>query len=309
MLSKIWRRGLHSLPLGRLPLRPALTHSKDEEPANSPLRGSLCRRLRTSGSRRTRPAADVGPLLRGIQALRSDNQSRKDGCTPPTWTILPPPPPSPLTTNHLPKLNISNIWGATYPVMAPWTEKLTLESARQVRRWAVSAIECSANITSIYLRKWRSTMPWFFSPSSMVVRRGHCIAGISRNWSSSICELSAPSWESGGRTTSPIWRSSIKLSPPVQRPSSSRPNFDGLDTRSEWMCVGCSDAWCTGNQGRPKLQYKDTVKANLQWCHINLRDLEGYAMDRPKWRCSVHRATANFEEAWCLKLTADRETL
>ena len=27
--------------------------------------------------------------------------------------------------------------------------------------------------------------------------------------------LSAPSWESGGRTTSPIWRSSIKLSPPA----------------------------------------------------------------------------------------------
>ena len=29
------------------------------------------------------------------------------------------------------------------------------------------------------------------------------------------------------------------------------------------------------NQGRPKLRYKDTVKANLQWCHINPRDLEG----------------------------------
>ena len=28
------------------------------------------------------------------------------------------------------------------------------------------------------------------------------------------------------------------------------------------------------NQGRPKLQYKDMVKANLQWCHIDPRYLE-----------------------------------
>ena len=61
------------------------------------------------------------------------------------------------------------------------------------------------------------------------------------------------------------------------------------------------------NQGRPKLRYKDTVKTNLQWCHMNARDLEGYAMDRPKWRGSVHRAAANFEEARCQKLTAARE--
>ena len=139
--------------------------------------------------------------------------------------------------------------------MVPWTEKLTLESARQVRRWVVSAIECSAKTTSAYLRNWRSTMPWFFPPSSMVVRRGHCIAGISRNWSSSTCELSAPSWESGGTTTSPIWRSSIKLSLPAQRPPPSRPNFDGLDTWFEWRSVGCRDAWCTGNS-RPTKETK-----------------------------------------------------
>ena len=40
------------------------------------------------------------------------------------------------------------------------------------------------------------------------------------------------------------------------------------------------------NQGRPKLRYKDTVKANPQWCHINPRDLAGYARDRPKWQGS-----------------------
>ena len=61
------------------------------------------------------------------------------------------------------------------------------------------------------------------------------------------------------------------------------------------------------NQSRPKLRYEDTVKANLQWCQINPRDLQGYTMDRPKWQGSVHRATGNFEEARCQKLTAARE--
>ena len=60
------------------------------------------------------------------------------------------------------------------------------------------------------------------------------------------------------------------------------------------------------NHSRPKLRYKDTAKANLQWCHINPGDLEGYAMDRPKWRGSVHRAAANFKEARCQKLPAAR---
>ena len=124
---------------------------------------------------------------------------------------------------------------------------LDREIDNRIKRWAVPAIQCSANTTSPYLRNWRSTMLWFFHPSSVVVRRGHCIAGISRNWSSSTCKLSTPSWESGGRTTSPIWRSSIKLSPPAQRPPSSRPNFNGLDMWFEWRSVGCWDAWCTGN--------------------------------------------------------------
>ena len=34
------------------------------------------------------------------------------------------------------------------------------------------------------------------------------------------------------------------------------------------------------NQGRPKLRYKDTVKVNLQWLHINPRDLKGYVIGR-----------------------------
>ena len=45
------------------------------------------------------------------------------------------------------------------------------------------------------------------------------------------------------------------------------------------------------NLYRPKLRYKDTVKANLQWCHLNPRDLEGYAMDRPKCCCQLRRGS------------------
>ena len=65
-------------------------------------RGSLRRKLCTNVPRRIRPATDAGPLLRSIQALQQNNQSRKDGGAPPTCTILPLPTPSPLTTNHLP---------------------------------------------------------------------------------------------------------------------------------------------------------------------------------------------------------------
>ena len=61
------------------------------------------------------------------------------------------------------------------------------------------------------------------------------------------------------------------------------------------------------NQGRPKLRYKDTVKANLQWRHIKPRELEERAMDRPVWRVSIHKAASNFEKARSQKLTAARE--
>ena len=98
--------GLHLLPLGWLPLQPALTHSKDKQPANSPPSGSLCQRLRTSGLCRTRSTADAGLLLQGIQALRPDNQSRKDGGAPPTCTILPHP--STITTDEKPLANVEH---------------------------------------------------------------------------------------------------------------------------------------------------------------------------------------------------------
>ena len=52
------------------------------------------------------------------------------------------------------------------------------------------------------------------------------------------------------------------------------------------------------NQGRPKLRYKDTVKANFQWCHIKPKELEERAMDRPKWRASTHKAAAGAIEEY-----------
>jgi len=61
------------------------------------------------------------------------------------------------------------------------------------------------------------------------------------------------------------------------------------------------------NQGRPKLRYKDTVKANIQWCHVKPKKLEERAMDRSDWRASTHKAAANYEEARRRKLTSARE--
>ena len=74
----------------------------------------------------------------------------------------------------------------------------------------------------------------------------------------------------------------------------------------EWRSVGCQDAWYTGNSRPAKETKVDQIcgiktrtKPISSGGHINPWDLEGYAMDRPKWRGSVHRAAANFEEARC----------
>ena len=85
-LSVTWRKCLHSLSFEQLPLRPASSRYQNKEPAQSPPRSPLCRRLCTSGPHRIRPAADAGPLLKRLQALRPDSQSRQDEGAPPTWT-------------------------------------------------------------------------------------------------------------------------------------------------------------------------------------------------------------------------------
>ena len=61
------------------------------------------------------------------------------------------------------------------------------------------------------------------------------------------------------------------------------------------------------NRGRPRLRFKDTVKANVQWCHIAPKEMEERAMDRPKWKASVRKAAVNCEKARRQKLTAARE--
>ena len=35
------------------------------------------------------------------------------------------------------------------------------------------------------------------------------------------------------------------------------------------------------HQGRQKKQYKDTVKASLQWCKLKLKELEEAAIEKP----------------------------
>ena len=107
MLSKNRRRGSTFVTAGTTPFRPSSTHSKNVEPENCPTRGSLCWWLRTNDQARTRTAADAGPLLRGIQALRPDNQTRKDECSPLTWTILTPPPPN-ITLDDKPLANVEH---------------------------------------------------------------------------------------------------------------------------------------------------------------------------------------------------------
>ena len=61
------------------------------------------------------------------------------------------------------------------------------------------------------------------------------------------------------------------------------------------------------NQGCPKLRYKDTVKANIQWCHDKPKELLESATDGPKWRALIHKAATNYEEAQHQKLTAATE--
>ena len=61
------------------------------------------------------------------------------------------------------------------------------------------------------------------------------------------------------------------------------------------------------SKGRPRLRFKDTVKANIQWCPIVPKEMEEHARDRPKWKASVRKAAANSETARRQKLSVARE--
>ena len=63
------------------------------------------------------------------------------------------------------------------------------------------------------------------------------------------------------------------------------------------------------NQDRPKLRYKNTVKANLQWCHINPRDWRDMPWIDQNGETRLNRTAANFEGARCQNsLLPERET-
>ena len=61
------------------------------------------------------------------------------------------------------------------------------------------------------------------------------------------------------------------------------------------------------HQGRQKKRYKDSVKANPQWCNIKPKDLESCAGDRLLWRARVRQATTSFEDARSQRLATARE--
>ena len=59
------------------------------------------------------------------------------------------------------------------------------------------------------------------------------------------------------------------------------------------------DSTGKGNRGtgRPKLRYKDSLKANLKRCHIDTVTWEKQAADRSKWRTTINTKVTETEEA------------
>ena len=49
--------------------------------------------------------------------------------------------------------------------------------------------------------------------------------------------------------------------------------------------------------GRPKLRYKDSLKANLKRCHIDTVTWEKQAADRSKWRITINTKVTETEKA------------
>ncbi|GFS24612.1 hypothetical protein ElyMa_005161500 [Elysia marginata] len=66
-----------------------------------------------------------------------------------------------------------------------------------------------------------------------------------------------------------------------------------------WLMYGELQAG-NKNQSRPNLRWIDTVKANVQWLHIQLKILGTTTTDSLKWRVSA----TNPDNAQCQKITA-----
>ncbi|XP_072171913.1 uncharacterized protein [Diadema setosum] len=62
------------------------------------------------------------------------------------------------------------------------------------------------------------------------------------------------------------------------------------------------------NQGRPKKRYKDNLKANLKWAHLQPREFKTAAVDRYRWRALTKKAVTAFEVncRQCLAVARER---
>ena len=139
-------------------------------------------------------------------------------------------------------------------------------------------------------------MLWFSPPSSTVVRRGHCIVDTSRSYGLSTCEFFSSilgiNWQD--RITNLEALDSANSTSIKSMRIKAQLRWVGHVIRMEQFLMPRRLMYgelqlSKRNQGRPKLRYKDTVKANLQWCHIKPKELEERAMDRPKWRASTRK--------------------
>lgn len=61
------------------------------------------------------------------------------------------------------------------------------------------------------------------------------------------------------------------------------------------------------NQGRPMKRYKDNVKANLQGCNLEPKELVERASYWPRWRITIHVAAITFEDSRRQNLTAAKD--
>ena len=173
-------RCLHSLSFGRLFLRSASSRCQSKEPAESPPRRRLCRRLCTGGPHRIRPAADAGPLLKRFQALRPDSQSRQDEGAPPTCTKHPPPAPNTVIDNT-PHGNVDHFihLGSTISCDDSLDKEIVtrISNASQALGKLRNRVLNQHNIR--LLTELKSTMLWFSPPSFTVVKRGYCVVDTS----------------------------------------------------------------------------------------------------------------------------------
>ena len=307
MLSKIWRMGSTFVTAWTAPSSTCIDSQQRRRACKSPPRVSLCQHLHTSGPRRTRPTVDAGLFLQGIQAHLPDNQSWKDGGAPPTCTILLPPPLT-ITIDDKPLASVEHCKYLGSTVSCDGSLDREIDTRISKTSQALSSLRnrmlSKHNIHLSMKLKVYNTMvlpSLLYGCETWTLYRRHIkklelfhmravrsILGI--RWQDHITNLEVLDQAKSTSIKTTIIKAQLWYVGHVIQMEECR-----MLRRLMYRELQAGKR----NQSRPKLQYKDTVKANLQWCHINSRDPEGYAMDRPKWQGSVHRAAASFEVARC----------